>query len=348
MLIDAAAPVTATSVQIEAAAAAAEADGYDGFGVPETRHDVFASLALAARSTTRITLQSAIAVAFARNPMTVAMAGNDIQQISGGRFQLGLGSQVKPHIEGRFGMPWSHPASRMEEFIGAIRAIWASWATGERLAFRGEFYRHTLMTDFFNPGPNPDGNPPIMLAAVGELMTGVAGRAADGMLCHSFTTERYLRERTIPALVAARGRLDGFTLCLPAFVVLGNDERARAEAESGVRAQIAFYGSTPTYRPVLDLHGWGDLHERLNELSRQHAWAEMGGLITDDVLDAFAVAGNPSQVAASLTARFGERDQPHFGIRALSGKPRRPQRGGGRPADVHLTQLRRFTSPAGH
>lgn len=305
MLIDAAAPVTATSVQIEAAAAAAEADGYDGFGVPETRHDVFASLALAARSTTRITLQSAIAVAFARNPMTVAMAGNDIQQISGGRFQLGLGSQVKPHIERRFGMPWSHPASRMEEFIGAVRAIWASWATGERLAFRGEFYRHTLMTEFFNPGQNPDGSPPIMLAAVGELMTGVAGRAADGMLCHSFTTESYLRGRTIPALVAARGRLDGFTLCLPAFVVLGNDERARAEAESGVRAQIAFYGSTPAYRPVLDLHGWGDLHERLNELSRQHAWAEMGALITDDVLDAFAVAGNPSQVAAELTARFG-------------------------------------------
>ncbi|MGO8960494.1 MAG: TIGR03617 family F420-dependent LLM class oxidoreductase, partial [Streptosporangiaceae bacterium] len=199
-----------------------------------------------------------------------------------------------------------HPASRMEEFIGAVRAIWASWATGERLAFRGKFYQHTLMTEFFNPGPNPDGNPPIMLAAVGELMTGVAGRVADGMLCHSFTTQGYLRERTIPALLAARGQLDGFVLCLPAFVALGNDERTLAEAEAGVRAQIAFYGSTPAYRPVLDLHGWGDLHERLNALSRQHAWAEMGALITDDVLDAFAVAGTPSQVAAGLTARFGD------------------------------------------
>lgn len=306
MQIDAAAQVTARPLEIEIAAVTAETDGYDGFGVPETRHDVFASLALAARQTSRITLQSAIAVAFARNPMSVAVQANDIQLISHGRFQLGIGSQVRPHIERRFGMPWSHPASRMEEFIGAVRAIWESWATGGRLAFRGEFYRHTLMTEFFNPGPNPFGNPPVILAAVGELMTGVAGRVADGMLCHSFTTPGYLRERTIPALVAARGNLDGFTLSLPAFVVLGSDERARADAETGVRAQIAFYGSTPSYRPVLDLHGWGELHERLNALSRQHAWAEMGALITDDVLDAFAVAGNARQVADDLTARFGD------------------------------------------
>ncbi len=306
MLIDAAAAVTATPLEIEAAAIAAEADGYDGFGVPETRHDAFVSLALAARTTSRITLQSAIAVAFARNPMNVAMQANDIQLISAGRFQLGLGSQVKPHIERRFGMPWSHPASRMEEFIGAVRAIWACWASGERLAFRGQFYHHTLMTDFFNPGRNPAGHPPIMLAAVGELMTRVAGRAADGMLCHSFTTEAYLRERTVPVLAAARGSLDGFTLCLPALVVLGSDERARAAAETGVRAQIAFYGSTPSYQPVLALHGWADLSERLNLLARQQAWAQMGDLITDDVLDAFAVAGTPSEVAAGLTARFGD------------------------------------------
>lgn len=145
-----------------------------------------------------------------------------------------------------------------------------------------------------------------MLAAVGALMTGVAGRVADGMLCHSFTTEAYLRERTVPALRAARGDLDGFTLCLPALVVMGSDEKALAEAEAGVRAQIAFYGSTPSYRPVLDLHGWGELHERLNQLSRRQEWAEMGKLITDDVLSAFAVAGNPAQVAATLQARFGD------------------------------------------
>ncbi len=306
MQVDAGAGIAADPLQIEAAALAAEAAGYDGFGVPETRHDAFTSLALAARATSTIMLNSGIAVAFARNPMSTAVLANDIQLIPGGRFQLGLGSQVRPHIERRFSMPWSHPAARMEEFIAAIRAIWQSWASGERLAFRGQFYHHTLMTDFFNPGPNPHGNPPVLLAAVGELMTKVAGRAADGMLCHSFTTETYLRERTLPALLEARGSLDGFELSLPVFVVLGEDPQARSAAEAGVRAQIAFYGSTPSYRPVLELHGWGGLADELNALSRRQAWAEMGTLISDDVLDAFAVAGSPAEVAAALQARFGD------------------------------------------
>jgi probable F420-dependent oxidoreductase len=306
MLIDAAAQISDDPVGIEAAAVAAEADGYDGFAVAETRHDAFVSLTLAARATTSITVQSGIAVAFARNPMNLAVLANDIQLIAGGRFQLGLGSQVRPHIERRFSMPWSHPAARMEEFIAAIRAIWSSWASGERLAFRGEFYQHTLMTDFFNPGPNPYGNPPIFLAAVGELMTGVAGRVADGMLCHSFTTEAYLRERTLPALLCARGDLDGFTLCLPVLAAIGSDADTLAAAETAVRAQIAFYGSTPAYRPVLDMHGWGELHERLNQLSRRQEWAEMGTLITDDVLAAVAVSGSPAQVAAAIKQRFGD------------------------------------------
>ena len=306
MLIDAGAGIFAAPEQIETAAIAAEADGYDGFNVPETKHDAFVCAALAARATERISLRSSIAVAFARNPMNVAVLANDIQLISGGRFQLGLGSQIRPHIERRYSMPWSHPAARMEDFIAAVRAIWASWATGERLAFRGTFYQHTLMTDFFNPGPNPSGNPPVLLAAVGERMTGVAGRVGDGMLCHSFTTEAYLRERTIPALRAARGTLDGFELTLPVFVVLGSDDKARAAAETGVREQIAFYGSTPAYRPVLDLHGWGELHEKLNLLSRRQEWSAMGQLISDDVLNAFAIAGDPSQVAAEVLARFGD------------------------------------------
>jgi probable F420-dependent oxidoreductase len=306
MLIDAGSGVSANLAEIEAAAAAAEAAGYDGFNVPETKHDAFVSLAVAARATNRIGLTSSIAVAFARNPMSMAVLANDIQLISGGRFRLGLGSQVRPHIERRFAMPWGQPAARMEEFIAAIRAIWHSWATGERLAFRGTFYQHTLMTDFFNPGPNPGGNPPILLAAVGEHMTRVAGRVANGMLCHSFTTETYLRERTIPALRAARGSLDGFELSLPVFVVIGGDEASRAAAEAGVRERIAFYGSTPAYRPVLDLHGWGELHDKLNLLSRRQEWAAMGGLITDDVLNAFAVAGDPQQVAAAIGRRFGD------------------------------------------
>lgn len=306
MLIDAATHLAGDPVAAETAAVAAEAAGYDGFSASETRHDPFVSLALAARATSSITLRSEIAVAFARNPMSLAMLANDVQLISGGRFQLGLGSQVRPHIERRFGMPWSHPAPRMEEFIAAIRAIWASWATGGKLAYRGRFYQHTLMTDFFNPGPNPQGNPPIMLAAVGDGMTAVAGRVADGMLCHGFTTGAYLRERTIPALRAARGSLDGFTLCLPVFAVLGLDPQARAAAEVGVRRQIAFYASTPAYRPVLELHGWAELGQQLNLLSRRQEWTQMGELIDDDVLDVFAVSGSPVEVAAAIRQRFGD------------------------------------------
>jgi probable F420-dependent oxidoreductase len=306
MLIDTGAGLSDTLQAAEAAAVSAEADGFDGVSVPETRHDPFISLALTARATSTITLRSEIVVAFARNPMTVAAAANDIQLISEGRFQLGLGSQVRPHIERRFSMPWSHPADRMEEFIGAIRAIWECWATGGPLAFRGQFYHHTLMTDFFNPGPSPHGNPAVLLAAVGERMTGVAGRVADGMLCHGFTTEAYVRECTLPALRAARGSLDGFTLCLPVLAVMGTDPKARAAAEKGVRGQIAFYGSTPSYRPVLELHGWGDLGDRLNVLSRRQEWAQMGELITDDVLDAFAVSGTPAEVAAAIVARYGD------------------------------------------
>ena len=287
------------------AAATAEKDGYDGFSGSETAHDPFVLLALAARATTTITLRSEIAVAFARNPMSVAVLANDLQLISAGRFQLGLGSQVRPHIERRFSMPWGHPAPRMEEFIAAIRAVWEAWATGGRLAFRGTYYQHTLMTDFFSPGPNPHGNPLIMLAAVGAGMTAVAGRVADGMLCHGFTTEQYVRERTIPALRAARGSLDGFTLCQPVLAVIGSDRQARAAAEVGVRRQIAFYGSTPAYRPVLDLHGWGELGDQLNLLSRRQEWAQMGDLITDDVLDAFAVSGTPAEAADAIWHRFG-------------------------------------------
>lgn len=303
MLVDFASGVAASPFEVEEAAAQAERDGYDGFGAAETRHDVFGSLLLAARATTTITLQSGIAVAFARNPMTLAIQANDVQLVSGGRFQLGLGSQVQPHIERRFAMPWGRPAARMEEFVAAVRAIWQAWETGERLNFRGEFYRHTLMTDFFDPGPNPHGRPPIMLAAVGERMTAAAGKVADGMLVHPLTSPAYLRERTLPILRSARGgSLDGFQLGLSAFVVTGADEKARAVAERAVKAQIAFYASTPAYRPVLELHGWGELADRLNGLSRRQAWAEMAELISDEVLDTFAVTGD---VASRLRERFG-------------------------------------------
>lgn len=285
-----------------------EEQGYDGAWSAETQHDPFLPLVLAAEHTTRVELGTGIAVAFARNPMTVAQLGWDLQGYSGGRFMLGLGSQIKAHIEKRFGMPWSHPAPRMREFILAMRAIWACWQDGAPLRFEGDFYTHKLMTPFFNPGPQEFGPPKVFLAAVGEGMTEVCGEVADGMLVHGFTTERYLREVTIPALErgfakAGRSRKD-FQLSCPVFIVTGTDDAQRDAAAAGVRRQIAFYGSTPAYRGVLDLHGWGDLQDDLNRLSKQGEWEKMGELITDDIVEAFAVVADPDKVAPTLLTRF--------------------------------------------
>jgi probable F420-dependent oxidoreductase len=287
-----------------------EADGYAGAWAPETGHDPFFPLLLAARATERLQVGTAIAVAFARNPMTMAMLANDMQLYSEGRFMLGLGSQIKPHIERRFSMPWSHPAPRMREFVLAMRAVWACWNDGTKLDFAGEFYTHTLMNPFFNPGPNPYGTPKVFLAAVGELMTEVAGEVADGLLVHGFTTERYLREVTLPALdrgLAKSGRSrDQVQVAYPGFVVTGVDEGSTEAARGAVKAQIAFYGSTPAYKPVLELHGWGDLHPELNTLSKKGEWGTMAGLIDDEVLDAFAVVAPVDEVAAGVRGRFGD------------------------------------------
>ena len=285
-----------------------EARGYDGVWSAETSHDPFLPLVAAAQATERIELGTGIAVAFARNPMTLAQISWDLQAASKGRFILGLGSQIKPHITKRFSMPWSHPADRMREMILAIRAIWASWNDGSKLDFHGDFYTHTLMTPFFNPGPNPHGDARIFLAGVGPRMTEVAGEVCDGFLCHGFTTERYLREMTLPALEKGRAKagktLEGFEISGPMFLVTGRDEKEMAAAAKGVRGQIAFYGSTPAYRPVLELHGWGELQTELNGLSKQGRWAEMGDLIDDEMLDAFAVVGSPEEAARALRDRW--------------------------------------------
>ena len=291
-----------------AQAVKAEESGYDGVWSAETNHDPFLPIAIGAAATERLEFGTGIAVAFARNPMTLAVLANDLQLLTKGRFMLGMGSQIKPHITKRFSMPWSHPAPRMRELILAIRAIWNTWETGEPLAFRGEFYTHTLMTPFFDPGPNPYGNPKVLLAAVGELMTEVAGEVGDGFLVHGFSTERYLREVSLPALErgaakAGKTRMD-LTVSYPGFVVTGPDEESMEAAAKGVREQIAFYGSTPAYRPVLELHGWGDLQPELNTLSKRGAWVQMGELINDDILNAFAVVAPLDQVATEVRKRF--------------------------------------------
>ncbi|WP_027934704.1 TIGR03617 family F420-dependent LLM class oxidoreductase [Amycolatopsis thermoflava] len=284
----------------------AERDGFDGVWNTEVKHDPFLPLALGATVTERVTLGTAIAVAFARNPMTVAQTANDLQELSGGRLLLGLGTQIKTHVTRRFSMPWSQPAARMREFVLALRAIWDSWQTGARLNFRGEFYTHTVMTPMFTPPPHPYGPPKVLLAGVGEGMTRAAGEVADGFLCHGFTTERYLREVTVPALRSGRSSLDGFELVGSPMVVTGRTDAEIAAALAGTRRQIAFYGSTPAYRGVLELHDRGELGDELHRLSRRGEWERMGTLVDDELLAAIAVVGKPDEVAAEVRRRYGD------------------------------------------
>lgn len=306
--IDAGGDLSASLLNTAAHARQAEELGADGVILTETKHDSFVTLALAAEATERVELFSAITVAFSRNPMTVAVAANDIQEISAGRLILGLGSQVQPHIEKRFSMPWSHPAARMKEFVGAVQAIWASFASGDRPQFRGEFYTHTLMNPVFDPGPNPYGNPPIWLAGVGELMTEVAGEVSDGLVAHPFTTREYVEQVTLPALrrgAESAGRaVPG--IAFPVFVALGRDPGEIRDAALAVAKQIAFYGSTPSYLPVLEVHGWGAKGEQLNAAVRRGEWAEIGRIVDEEMLRAFACVGTPEQVAAQLRARYGD------------------------------------------
>jgi len=245
----------------KADAAALEAEGYDGVWVGETKHEPFLQLLQAAEATERVTLGTSIAIAFGRTPLTMAHVGFDMAQYAQGRFVLGLGSQVKPHIERRFSMPWSHPAARMREFVLGMRAIWATWQDGVKLDFQGEFYTHTLMTPFFSPEPHDFGPPPVYLAGVGERMTEVAGEVCDGFFVHPFTTRRYMDEVTLPALERGRAKSDrpDFVVNGPSFVAIGRDETELADAIRGTKEQIAFYASTPAYRGVLELHDRGEL-----------------------------------------------------------------------------------------
>ena len=295
--------------KVGAAARELEAQGFDALVTAEVDSDPFLPLVLAAEHTQRIELMTSIAVAFARNPMTVAQIGNDLQAFSKGRFLLGLGSQIKPHITKRFGMPWSQPAARMREFVLALRAIWDCWYKDSKLEFRGDYYTHTLMTPMFTPKNNLYGPPRVVLAAVGPKMTEVVGEVADGMLVHAFTTARYLREVSLPALArgldrAGRVRSD-VELCYPAFIVTGRDEKEWQAMRVATARQIGFYGSTPAYRGVLEVHGWGPLQGELNRLSKRGEWQAMGEQISDEVLEQFAIVAEPAKVASALKARFG-------------------------------------------
>jgi probable F420-dependent oxidoreductase len=282
--------------------------GYDGAFTAEGPHEPFLPLALAAVRTERLELMTNIAVAFARSPMEMAQMANDLQLASRGRFVLGVGSQIKPHIENRFAMPWSRPAARMAELVRAVKAIQACWQDGTPLRFEGEFYRHTLMTPFFSPGPNPFGPPPVFVAALGPRMTRVAAEAGDGLLIHPFHSGQFVQEHSAPAVAdgLARSGRDpgGFTFAATVILATGTTESEADRAAVGVRRLLAFYGSTPAYRVVLDAHGWGDLQPDLNRLSKQGRWDEMTGVIPDEVVDALVVQGPPETIAAAVALRY--------------------------------------------
>ncbi|BBY43453.1 LLM class F420-dependent oxidoreductase [Mycolicibacterium celeriflavum] len=299
--------VSSQLANVAGAANTLQRRGYDGCWTAEVNHDPFLPLTLAAEHTDTLELGTSIAVAFARNPMTIANIGWDLQDYSRGRLIVGLGSQIKPHIEKRFSMPWSHPVRRMHEFVVAMREIWTCWRDGTSLEFEGEFYTHKLMTPMFTPEPHDYGSPKVFLAAVGEAMTELAGEVADGILAHAFTTKRYFAEVTTPALqrgMARSGRRrSDFQVSCPIFVVTGEQERDLTAAAVATRKQIAFYGSTPAYRKVLELHGWGDLHTELHRLSLAGQWDAMGTLIDDEILEAFAVVAPIDKVAAKIRDR---------------------------------------------
>lgn len=294
---------------VAAEAVGLEAAGWDGAFTFDGPHDPFLPVVTAAAHTKRLTLFTNIAVALARNPMTMAITANDLQAQTGGRFLLGLGSQVRQHIERRFSMPWSRPVDRMAEFTLAVKAIQAAWATGEPLAFEGEFYRHDLMPPFFDPGPNPYGPPPVLLGAVGPKMTEAAGRVADGLLAHPFTSASFYSASTMVALesglaVSGRSRAD-LLLVASVLVATGVTDEEYERNVAATRHRIAFYASTPAYRPVLDHHGWGDLQPHLQTLTRDGRWDDLAATIDDEALDTLAVRAPIGEVRAAVEARFG-------------------------------------------
>lgn len=280
--------------------------GASGVATFEGAHDVFAPLTLAA-TVGGLHLMTNVAIAFPRNPIHLAHQANDHQLLSGGRFILGLGTQVRPQIEKRFGAQFDNPVARMTEMIAALRAIFEAWNSGGRLNFRGEYYRHTLMTPAFSPGPNPYGPPPIYVGALGPKLTRATAEHADGLLVMPFSSKRFLHHNTMPAVrdgLRASGRQpDDFAVVPEIIVSAGDTDADRERADAGTRQLLAFYGSTPAYRPVLAAHGWEDLQPELNTMSKQGRWQEMGGLIDDEMVHTLAACGSPVDVAAHIRDR---------------------------------------------
>ena len=302
---------------VPAEAAWAESMGYDGISKNETAHDSFMTLTLAATSTTRATLQTSVAIAFPRSPMITAYAARDLQDLSKGRFRLGLGTQVKGHIERRFSTTWEAPGPRLREYVQALRHIWRCWDTGERLDYQGKHYQFSLMTPFFTPGPGEHPHPEVYTAAVNAYNCQVAGEVADGLMLHTMTSPEYVRSVVQPGLAkgAERAGRDPSQLKISGggFIVTGPNRSSIRAAQADARRRIAFYGSTRTYHPVLAEHGFEAIGQRLHEMSLEGRWAEMGEEVSDEMLDAFTVSGEYDEVAGRFASRYaGLLDEVNF------------------------------------
>ncbi|MEO2168772.1 MAG: TIGR03617 family F420-dependent LLM class oxidoreductase [bacterium] len=295
--------------KVAPAAREAEALGYDGLLSFEITNDPFAPLIPAVLATEKIRLGTAIAVCFPRSPMVVANTAWDLHVNSGGRFTLGLGTQVKGHNERRFSVPWTAPLPRMREYVQALRAIWRCWEKKEKLDFRGEHYQFTLMTPEFMPPPSGLPPIPVTIAAVRPAMLKLAGRVCDGVRLHGFATKKYVDEVAMPKVLeglalAGRAR-SSFEVWGGGFLATGKDDEAVAKAREAIRYRVAFYGSTRSYHPVLEIHGWEDLGLKLHAMSKEGQWAEMAAEVPDDVLEAFTVIGRYEELPAKLRARYG-------------------------------------------
>jgi probable F420-dependent oxidoreductase len=282
--------------------------GADGMFSFEGQHDVFVPLVIAAGATD-LELLTNVAIAGPRSPLHLAHVAYDLQTLSEGKFRLGLGSQIKAHIEKRYGGQWDRPARRMAESVAAVKAIFAAWEGTARLDFRGDYFTHTLMPPNFNPGPNPFGPPPVLMGALGPVMTRKAAEVADGLLVMPFNSTRHFAERTLPAIregLKRSGRdVGAFQVIAQAMVAVGSTENELARAVDRVAGLIAFYGSTPNYVPALDVEGWADLQPRLNTLSKQGAYGEMRALITDEMVRTYGVVGTPQECADQIEKRYG-------------------------------------------
>ncbi len=317
MKVDAILPVDLT--QTAEAAERIEALGYDGAVTPETGHDPFLPHVLAAEHTSRIGLGTAVAIAFPRSPMAVAQMAWDLQKLSNGRFHVGLGTQVKGHVVRRYGMDWHPPGPRMREYVLMMRAVWDSWQNGTRPEFEGKYYRYTLSSPFFNPGPIEHPNIPVHISAINPYNCRLVGELCDGIKLHGFNTMKYLTDVILPNIEAGArkaGRdIKEIEICGLGFVITGKNEEEVEKAKGPVRQQLSFYASTRTYKPVLDVHGWGDANQELFAMSVEGKWQEMAARITDDMLDEFAAIGTYDEIIPKIKERSaGLIDRVNFQI----------------------------------